>query len=148
MITLVDWANNQVYMQDNVFLTFANVAIGSIGTSSNVININTMTGQYDGNFGTLTDMTPANTIISVGDSVAFNGSGTYYTVTKLFANGNFSIDSAALGPIDNVYITVNKNANTQSVMIYGDVRLYQYPELVTETLDSLMTEAGAYILIG
>ena len=147
-ITRVDWSNNQVYMQDNVFLTFANVAIGSIGTSSNVININTMTGQYDGNFGTLKDMTPMNVIISVGDTVAFNGSGTYYTVTKLFANGNFSINNSAVGPLYNRYITVNKNANTQSVMIYGDVRLYGYPELVTETLDSLMTEAGAYILIG
>jgi hypothetical protein len=107
-----------------------------------------MTGQYDGNFGTLSDITPMNVIVSVGDTVSFGGDGTYYTVTKLFANGNFSIDSAALGPIDNVYITVNKNANTQSVMIYGDVGLYQYPELVTEALDSLMSEAGLYILIG
>jgi alpha-tubulin suppressor-like RCC1 family protein len=148
MITLVDWVNNQVYMQDNVFLTFPNVAIASVNTTSNVINIDTMTGQYDGNFGTLSDITPMNVIVSVGDTVSFGGDGTYYTVTKLFANGNFSIDSTTVGPIDNVYITINKNANTQSVMIYGDVSLYGYPELVTETLDSLMTEAGAYILIG
>jgi alpha-tubulin suppressor-like RCC1 family protein len=147
-ITLVDWANNQVYMQENVFLTFANVAIGSIGTSSNVININTMTGQYDGNFGTITDKTPANTIISVGDSVAFNGSATYYTVTKMFANGNFSINNTTLGPIDNVYITVNKNANTQSVMIYGEVGQYDTPQLVTENEESLMTESDLFILIG
>ena len=146
-ITQVDWSNNQVYMQDNVFLTFANVATASIRSSSNVININTLTGQYDGNFGTLSDPTPSNTFISVGDTVSFNG-GTYYTVTKFFANGNFSINSSAVGPLDNVYVTVNKNANTQSVMIYGDVGLYAYPELVTELGDSLLTEAGAYLLIG
>ena len=115
-ITRVDWSNNQVYMQDNVFLTFANVAIASIGSSSNIININTLTGQYDGNFGTLQDLTPANSFINVGDTVSFNG-GTYYTVTKFFSNGNFSINNSAVGPLDNAYITVNKNANTQSVII-------------------------------
>ena len=146
-ITQVDWSNNQVYMQDNVFLTFANVATASIGSSSNVININTLTGQYDGNFGTLSDLTPANSFINVGDTVSFNG-GTYYTVTKFFANGNFSINNSAVGPLYNTYITVNKNANTQSVMIYGDVGLYAYPELTTELGDSLLTEAGNYILIG
>ena len=146
-ITRVDWSNNQVYMQDNVFLTFANVATASIRSSSNVININTLTGQYDGNFGTLSDFTPANSFINVGDTVSFNG-GTYYTVTKFFANGNFSINNSAVGPLANVYITVNKNANTQSVMIYGDVGLYEYPQITTELGDSLLTEAGAYLLIG
>ena len=146
-ITRVDWSNNQVYMQDNVFLTFANVAIASIGSSSNIININTLTGQYDGNFGTLQDLTPANSFINIGDTVSFNG-GTYYTVTKFFSNGNFSINNSAVGPLDNAYITVNKNANTQSVMIYGDVGLYPYPELTTELGETLTTEAGSYILIG
>jgi hypothetical protein len=146
-ITRVDWSNNQVYMQDNVFLTFANVAIGSINTSSNVININTLTGEFDGNFGILGPLTPIGTIVSVGDTVSFNG-GTYYTVTKFFANGNFSINNSAVGPLDNVYITVNKNANTQSVMIYGDVGLYEYPQITTELGDSLLTEAGDYLLIG
>ena len=146
-ITRVDWSNNQVYMQDNVFLTFANVAFASIGSSSNVININILTGQYDGNFGTLSALTPANSFINVGDTVSFNG-GTYYTVTKFFANGNFSINNSSLGPVANTRITVNKNANTQSVMIYGDVGLYDYPQLTTELGDSLLTEAGNYILIG
>jgi hypothetical protein len=66
----------------------------------------------------------------------------------LFANGNFSINNSAVGPLDNVYITLNKNANTQSVMIYGDVGLYPYPELTTELGASLLTEAGGYLLIG
>ena len=52
------------------------------------------------------------------------------------------------GPLDNAYITVNRNANTQSVMIYGDVGLYPYPELITELGETLTTEAGSYILIG
>jgi hypothetical protein len=148
IITNVDWANNQVYMTDNVFLTFANVAYGSVNASSNIINIKAMTGQFDGNFGTFTDITPSNNIIYAGDSVSFNGV-TYYTVTKVFSNGNFSINNSSLGPIANTFISVNKNANTQSVMIFGDVGLYNYPELTTENYNySLLTEAGAYILIG
>ena len=144
-ITSVDWSNNQIYMQDNVFLTFANVAFASIGSSSNVININTLTGQYDGNFRELAN---SNSIFFVGDTVSLNNGGTFYTITKRFANGNFSINNSSLGPIANTRITVNKNANTQSVMIYGDVGLYNTPELITEDGYSLLTESGLFILIG
>lgn len=144
-ITSVDWSNNQIYMTDNVFLTFANVAFASINTSSNVININTLTGQYDGNFRELAN---SNSIFFVGDTVSLNNGGTFYTITKRFANGNFSINNSSLGPIANTRITVNKNANTQSVMIYGDVGLYDTPQLVTENEESLMTENDLFILIG
>jgi len=144
-ITRVDWSNNQIYMQDNVFLTFANVAFASISSSSNVININTLTGQYNGNF---RELTPANSIFFVGDTISLNNGGTFYTITKRFANGNFSINNSSLGPIANTRITVNKNANTQSVMIYGDVGLYNTPELITEDGYSLLTESGLFILIG
>jgi len=144
-ITNVDWSNNQIYMQDNVFLTFANVAFASIGSSSNVININTLTGQYDGNFRELAN---SNSIFFVGDTISLNNGGTFYTITKRFANGNFSINNSSLGPIANTRITVNKNANTQSVIIYGDVGLYNTPELITEDGYSLLTESGLFILIG
>jgi hypothetical protein len=144
-ITNVDWSNNQIYMQDNVFLTFANVAFASISSSSNVININTLTGQYDGNF---RDLTPANNIFFVGDTISLNNGGTFYTITKRFANGNFSINNSSLGPIANTRITVNKNANTQSVMIYGEIGQYDTPQLVTENGESLMTENDSFILIG
>jgi hypothetical protein len=132
-------------MQDNVFLTFANVAFASIGSSSNVININTLTGQYNGNFRELAN---SNSIFFVGDTISLNNGGTFYTITKRFANGNFSINNSSLGPIANTRITVNKNANTQSVMIYGDVGLYNTPELITEDGYSLLTESGFFILIG
>lgn len=144
-ITNVDWSNNQIYMADNVFLTFANVAFASVNATSNIINITTLTGQYDGKF---RELTPANSIFFVGDSISLNNGGTFYTVTKIFANGNFSISNNSLGPITNTRITVNKNANTQSVMIYGDVGLYDTPQLVTENGESLMTENDLFILIG
>ena len=144
-ITNVDWANNQLYMEDNVFLTFANVAFASVNATSNIININTLTGQYDGNFRQLAN---SNSIFFVGDTISLNNGGTFYTITKRFANGNFSINDSSLGPIANTRITVNKNANTQSVIIYGDVGLYDTPQLVTENEESLMTENDLFILIG
>ena len=143
-ITNVDWSNNQIYMEDNVFLTFANVAFASVNATSNIININTLTGQYDGNF---RELTQSNNIFFVGDTISLNNGGTFYTITKRFANGNFSINNSSLGPIANTRITVNKNANTQSVMIYGDVAQYDTPQLVTENGESLMTESDLFILI-
>jgi len=106
IITKVDWANNQVYMTDNVFLTFANVAYGYVAANSNVINITTLTGQYDGNFGTLEPLTPTNTIISVGDTVSFNSNTTFYTVTKMFANGNFSINGLITPSVNTASIPI------------------------------------------
>jgi hypothetical protein len=143
-ITEVDWANNQIYTQDNVFVVFANVAIGSANASSNVINITSVTGQYDGNFDNLT---PANSIISVGDSVSLNNS-TYYTVTRLFSNGNISVANSSIGPINNARITVNKSANTQDVIVYGVVGNYVFPDLITEDGYILITESGITILAG
>jgi hypothetical protein len=148
-ITNVDWANNLIYMQDNVFLTFANVAFASKSASSNIININTLTGQYDGNF---RNLTRSNNIFFVGDSVSLNNDGGNYIITKVFANGNFSVSDQygflPSGPIANTRITVNKNANTQSVMIYGSVGQYDTPQLVTENEEPLLTESGLFILIG
>ena len=122
-ITEVDYITNQLTISDNVFLTFNNVAFGYANASSNVINITSVTGQYDGNFGELQNMTSANSIIYVGDTVSLNG-GPYYKVTKVYANGNISVNNSSFGPTGNSLITVNKNANTQSVMLYELVQLY------------------------
>jgi len=143
-ITNVDYANNQLVIVDSVFVLFPNVAFGGANASSNVINITSVTGQYDGNFDNLT---PANSIISVGDSVSLNNSP-YYRVTKLFSNGNISVANSSIGPINNARITVNKSANTQDVMIYGVVGEYVFPDLLTENGYILITESGITILAG
>ena len=144
LITNVDWANNQVTMQDNVFVVFANVAIGSANASSNVINIQSVTGQFDGNF---TNKTPANNIIFTGDRVSLNG-GSYYTVTQVFANGNLYLANNSFGPVDNALITVDKSANTETCLVYDVIGQFQYPELLTENGYILITETGITILAG
>ena len=146
-ITGVDYANNKLTISDNIVLTFNNVAFGYANASSNVINITSVTGQYDGNFGELHNKTPANSIIYVGDTVSLNGSP-YYKVTKVYANGNISVNSSSFGPTGNSLITVNKNANTQSVTLYGLVKLYDYPELATESGDLILDEQSRYLRIG
>jgi hypothetical protein len=143
-ITNVDWANNQVTMQDNVFVVFANVATGSANASSNVINIQSVTGQFDGKF---TNKTPANNIIFAGDRVSLNG-GPYYAVTQVFANGNLYLANNSFGPVNNALITVDKSANTETCLVYGVIGFYEYPELLTESGYILITESGITILAG
>ncbi|NBP55068.1 hypothetical protein EBU71_00720 [bacterium] len=147
LITDVNYVDNELTLSDNVFLTFANVGFGYANASSNVINITSVTGQYDGNFGNLKKKTPANNIIYVGDQVSLNG-GPYYKVTKVFANGNISVANSSFGPTGNSRITVNKNANTQTAMIYGQVFVYDYPLLATENGNNIITEEGKYLIIG
>jgi len=145
IITRVDHVNNLIFMAANVFLTFPNIAFGTANASSNIINITTLTGQYDGEF---SPKTPVSSMIYVGDSVSLNGTGPFYTVTNVFANGNISVANSTFGPVGNSRITLNKNANTQSVMIYGEVQYYDFPQLTTELGQSLLTEDGDFILIG
>jgi len=147
LITDVNYVDNELTISDNVFLTFANVGFGYANASSNVINITSVTGQYDGNFGDLKKKTPANNIIYVGDQVSLNG-GPYYKVTRVFGNGNISVANSSFGPTGNSRITVNKNANTQTAMIFGQVFVYDYPLLATETGDNIITEEGTYLIIG
>lgn len=143
-ITNVDWANNRVIIQDNVFVIFANVATGSANASSNVINIKTVTGQYDGNF---LNKTKSNNIIFVGDAVSLNG-GPYYSVTQVFANGNIFVANNTFGPIDNAFITVNKSANTDTALVYGVIQPHDYSDLITESGYILITESGFTIQAG
>jgi len=144
VITEVDWANNQIITEDDVFVVFANVAIGSANASSNVINITSVTGQYDGNF---VDLTPANNIIFINDKVSLNN-GPYYTVQQVFSNGNILVSNDSFGPIENAYLTVNKSANTEDVIVYGVIGPYEYPELLTEDGYILITDSGITILAG
>lgn len=143
-ITNVDYSNNQIYLQDSVFVLFPNVAVGYANASSNVINITSVTGQFDGKFDPLTS---ANSFISIGDRISLN-SGPYYTVQQLFANGNIKVSNNTFGPIENALITLDKSANTQSLMIYGPVGTYQYAELMTESGYILLTQSGTTILAG
>lgn len=143
-ITEVDYANNQLVLQDSVFVLFPNVAIGSAGASSNVINITSVTGQFDGKFNPLT---PANSIIFVGDRVSLNN-GPYYTVTAVSNSTSIVVANNSFGPVENARITVDKSANTQTVMIYGVVGTYEFPELMTEDGYILITESGITILAG
>jgi hypothetical protein len=143
-VTNVDYTNNQITIQDNVFVLFANVATGYANASSNVINISTVTGQYDGNF---SNPTPANNIIFVGDTVSLNG-GPFYTVQQVFSNGNIRVANNSFGPINNAYITVNKSANTQDVIIYGVIGEYTFPQLLTENGYILNSESGNILLAG
>jgi len=141
-INLVDAANNNILITNNVFLTFANVAYAN--ASSNLINITSITGQYDGNF---TNPTPANAMISIGDSVSFNG-GNYCTVTNIYSNNNFRIANASFTLSGNSLITLNKNSSSYQVYVYGQTYTGLNPQLTTESDASLTTESNYILLVG
>jgi hypothetical protein len=141
-INLVDAANNNILITNNVFLTFANVAYAN--ASSNLINITSITGQYDGNFA---NPTPVNAMISIGDSVSFNG-GNYCTVTNIYSNNNFRIANASFTLSGNSLITLNKNSSSYQVYVYGQTYIGLNPQLTTESGASLTTESNYILLVG
>jgi hypothetical protein len=89
-ITHVDWANNDIHTQDNVFLTFANVAYANVEenyySTTAYINIINLTGQFDGNF---KNLTPANVIFNVGDYISLNSGPMVYQIDYVYDDAIF-----------------------------------------------------------
>lgn len=147
----VDGTSNTISIRDNVWLTFANVAIATANANSNVINIISVTNSYDiingGNYSNT--MYPMMDIVYAGDNIkiANNSDKTVESVDyiggRIYLTSNLSSNA-------NSYLSVNRTLDVVDggVIIYGPVGLEYTPELTTEDGLSLTTEDGKIIILG
>jgi hypothetical protein len=154
-ITSIDPATNTITIAANTWLTFPNVANISAVSSCTTINILSLTGTYDIiNNGVYSNTAyPLKDIIFVGDQVRVNGA--IRTVSSInYETGNIVLSSA---------VTANAGANLSvartfsaggdinkqhQVIIYGPLGLQYYPELITESGETITTENDEILLIG
>jgi hypothetical protein len=155
-IASINTSSNTVTLTTNTWLTFGNVAYVSANSGSNTINIRSLTNAYsiinNGNYSNTAY--PFMDIAYVGDQILV-ANNTAKTIQSIdYINGiitlttNLSANANSLMSVKRTYSaggTINK---TQEVIIYGPKGLQYYPELITESGETIITEDGRIILLG
>lgn len=154
-ITSINPATNTITIAANTWLTFPNVANIAAVSSCTTINIVSLTGTYNIiNNGVYSNTAyPLKDIVYVGDQVRVNGA--IRTVSSIdYVTGNIVLSSA---------VTANAGANLSvlrtfsaggdinkqnQIIIYGPLGTQYYPELITESGQTIVTENDEIILIG
>jgi hypothetical protein len=138
-------------LQDNVWVTFANVA-SVIGVSgNNRLNISYLTGSYDIiNNGEYSNTSyPLYDVVRSGDRILV-ANNTVRTVSSVDPVNNIIVLTSNLTSNANSFMTVNRNIYETDgrVRIYGPLGIQYIPELITEDGFNITTEDDSIILIG
>jgi len=154
-ITSINPATNSITIAANTWLTFPNVANISAVSSCTTINIVSLTGTYNIiNNGVYSNTAyPLKDIVYVGDQVKVNGE--VRTVSSVdYVTGNIIVSSAVSAPqganlsVLRTFSAGGTLGTQNQVVIYGPLGLQYFPELITESGQTLTTENDEIILIG
>ena len=151
----VDNEANTITIASNVWLTYANVAVVTGNSGSNVLNITSLTGLYDlMNNGNYSDSEyPIRDIVYKGDVVLVdnNTSKTVNTVDyingKIYLTSNLSSNANSYLDVKRTFVA-NSTLTSSQIKLYGPVGLTYIPELTTEDGDNITTEDENIILLG
>lgn len=140
---------NTVFLKDNVWLTYANVAYVIANASSNVINITSLTGSYDiiNNGEYSNTQYPLKDIVFAGDKILV-ANNTEKTVQSVDWEGGTITLTTNLANTVNSLMSVQRTVSTTDVIIFGPVGLQYNPELLTQDGRTIVTQANAAILLG
>jgi hypothetical protein len=152
-VNSINYQANTVVLKSNTWLTFGNVAFVNANTNSNVINILSVTKNYDlvnnGNYSNTSY--PIKDIVYAGDKILI-GSNTSNTRTVIgvdWVNGKIYLSSNANITSSNTLMSVNRTlSGVTDVTIFGPVGIQYVPQLTTEDGRILTTENGNIILLG
>jgi hypothetical protein len=152
-VTSVDYSSETVTVSDNIFLRFANVAIANVLTSSNQINISTITNQYDLiNNGEYSDY--SNKLLDIafiGDAIRLVSESDDYTGTVQYvsySNNVLFVTPAPSFTANGANLSIGRNLVSTSVEIYNTVGLPGTPYLTTQDGNVLLTQDGRIITLG
>jgi len=144
---------NTVTLKTNTWLTFGNVAYVSAQTTSNIINILSVTKNYDivnnGNYSNTSY--PIKDIVFAGDKILIgsNTSNTRTVTAVDWVGGKIYLSSNANITTSNTLMAVNRTlTNATNVTIFGPLGTQYVPQLTTEDGRILTTEDGNIILLG
>ena len=152
-ITSVDYTNNTATISENVFVRFANVAIGNVITSNTRINIPTLTGQYDvinnGEYSnTLNHMED---IIFIGDSIRVVSDSSSYTGTVTYvqySNNTIFVTPAPSFTNSGAVVSVGRDLVSTNIQIYNNFGDAGAPYLATQDGNILITQDNRVITLG
>lgn len=152
-IIAVSNTSNTVIIRDNVYLRFANVAYGNVVSSSNVMTISSLTGQYDliNNGEYKYPLTKIRDIFCVGDQIRANSGANSYTGTVTYVSYSNNVLFVTPSPSFNAntaLVSNGRDIQSDDVFIYNSLGTVFYPELTTEAGDTITTEDGRRLILG
>ena len=152
-VNTIDPIANTVTLKTSTWLTFGNVAYVSAQTTSNIINILSVTKNYDivnnGNYSNTAY--PLKDIVFAGDRILIgsNTSNTRTVTAVDWIGGKIYLSSNSNITTSNTLLAVNRTLSAQTnVTIFGPVGIQYVPQLTTEDGQILTTEDGNIILLG
>lgn len=154
-ITSINPSTNTITVAANTWLTFPNVARISAVSSCTTINITSLTGTYNIiNNGVYSNTAyPLKDIVYVGDQVRVNGE--IRTVSSInYINGSIILSSNVTAPqganlsVLRTFSAGGTIGNQDQIIIYGPLGTQYFPELITESGETIVTENDEIILIG
>ena len=148
---VVSVSGSTVRLENNVWLSFANVAYG-VGISGNTnINISSLTGSYNLVNGGVYSNTryPLIDVIQTGDTLLI-ANNTSKTVSSVNPQQGFITLSSGLSANANGLISISRTISTTGnyIEIFGPVGVQYYSEITDEDGNSIITEEGAYLILG
>lgn len=153
-IISVNSSSNTAIIKDNVFTSFANVATSNVVSTGSKINITTLTGQYD----IINNGEYSNTdnhledIVFTGDRIRVYANATHiYTGTVTYAsyaNSVIFVTPSITFTGNNTLVSIGRDVKSTDVLIYNTVGTIYYPELTTESGESITTEDGTRLILG
>lgn len=154
-IVSVNSATSTVTLASNVWLTYANVAVVTGNSGSNVLNITSLTGLYDlMNNGNYSDAEyPIRDIVYRGDVVLVDNNSSKivntvdYINKKIYLSTNLSSTTNSYMAVNRTFIA-NSTISSSQIELYGSAGIPYIPDLITESGDTLITEDEKTILLG
>ena len=156
VLSVIDSTANVAILKDNVFLAFANVATANVLSSNDRINIVNITDQYD----LINNGEYSNTenklldIIFIGDRIrvvdtgntanVFHGTVSYVS----YANGVIFANTTIPFSTNTANVSVRRNISSSDVLIYDNLGSVFYPELITQSGQSIVTQDGRTLILG
>jgi len=155
-IVSIDAAANTVTLATNTWLTFANVAYVRGNTGSNTINIRSLTGAYDvinngiysNTANPLMDIVYAGDQVLVANNTAKTVKSVDYIKGIITLTANLSANANSLMAVNRTFFAGGTIYNANQIKIFGPIGLQYFPELTTESGDTITTEDGVIILLG
>jgi hypothetical protein len=152
-IVSVSKTSNTAVIKDNVYLRFANVAYANLISSSGKITIPSLTGSYDliNNGEYVYRLTKVRDIFCVGDVLRANSGANSYsgTVTYVsYSNNVLFVTPSPSFTANLALVSSGRDIKSDDVFIYNSLGTVFYPELTTETGDTIITEDGRRLILG
>jgi hypothetical protein len=155
-ITSVDYANDQITIADTSLLTYANVARGTGTAGTNTINITEITnaysimngGVYSNTSNFLRDIMFAGDRIIAGNNTPIEIQSINYETKVITLKSNLANTTNSLLTVSRTFTAGGTVPKANEIKIMGPIGIQYFPELITESGNTITTESGSIILLG